>query len=88
MKKESFVLAEIAKRWSCSHSTVLSHVYSGELPATDISANPQRRSRYIVMREDLERFEAERATPPPERPAPKRRRVRVPAGEVIGFFSE
>lgn len=85
--KQTWTLAEIADRWGCSHSTVLSHVYSGDLRGIDISTNPARRSRYIVPADALEAFEEARETPPPKTPAPKRKRVRVGAGEIIEFFS-
>jgi len=85
--KEHYSLQEIADRWGVSHSTVLTHVYGGELRAIDVSTNPRGKSRYIVPTESLEAFEAARATPPPEQPAAPRKRVRIPAGSVIEFFS-
>lgn len=87
-KKQSWMLQQLADRWGCCHSSVLTLVNKGELRALDISTNPSKRSRYIVLHEDLEAFEEARTVAPPERPAPKRRRVRVPAGETIEFFSE
>jgi hypothetical protein len=84
--QQTYTLAEIAARWGCSHSTVLSHVYTGELRALDISTNRRQRSRYIVPGDALAEFEQSRATPPPE-PPPKRKRVKVRQGEVIEFFS-
>lgn len=85
--KEFWTLGEIAERWGCSHSTVLHHVYTGELQAVDISTNPEGKSRYIVRDESLEEFEAKRAVPPPDPPKPRRNRVRVRPGEVIEFFT-
>jgi len=84
--QQTYTLAEIAQRWGCSHSTVLTHVYTGELRALDISTNPRQRSRYIVPGDALAEFEQSRATPPPEPPAP-RKRVKVRSGDVIEFFS-
>lgn len=84
--KDYWTLAEIAERWGCAHGTVLTHVYTGDLRAIDISTNPKGKSRYIVPAEALEQFERARETPPPETP-PKRKRVKVRAGEVIEFFS-
>ena len=84
--KEHYSLQEIADRWGVSHSTVLTHVYGGELRAIDVSTNPKGKSRYIVPAESLEAFEAARTTPPAEKPL-KRKRVRVRQGEVIEFFS-
>jgi len=86
-KKQEFLsLAKIARRWTCSHSSVLTLVNRGDLPAVDISTNPRGRSRYIVRVDDLEAFEAARTTSPPPPPT-KRRRVRVPKNAVIEFFS-
>jgi hypothetical protein len=84
--KEHYTLAEIAERWGVSHGTVLTHVYTGDLRALDISTSPKGRSRFIVRTEDLLAFEAARETPPAE-PPPKRKRVKVRQGEVIEFFS-
>jgi len=83
---EYFTLQQIAERWGVSHSTVLSHVYGGELRAVDISTNPKGKSRYIVPAAALAEFEAARTTPPPEKPATSRKRGRIPAGAVIEFF--
>jgi len=85
-EKDFYTLQEIAERWGCSHSTVLTHVYDGTLRAVDISTNPGRRSRYIVAREAVEAFEESRVMPVLETTPVKRRRVRVPADAVIEFF--
>ncbi len=84
--KVFYTLAEVAERWNCSHSSVLNLVYGGDLRAIDISTNPQKRSRYIVPTENLEAFEASRATEPPAIQPVKRKRVKMPAGAVIEFF--
>lgn len=84
--KEHYTLLEIAERWGVSHSTVLTHVYTGDLRALDISTNPKGKSRFIVPAEALADFEAARATPPPDQPL-RRKRVKVRSGEVIEFFS-
>lgn len=86
----SYTLQQIADRWGCSHSTVLSHVYAGTLRAIDISTNPERRSRYIIPSDALEEFEAARDVSKIGAhlvPPPKRNRVRVRPGEVIEFFT-
>lgn len=85
-QKEYWTLGEIAERWCCSHSTVLTHVHTGELRAIDTSTNRRGKSRYIVPTEALLAFERARETPPPEKPLP-RKRVKVRPGEVIEFFT-
>lgn len=88
-KKKMFSLAEVAERWGCSHSSVLTLVYQGVLLAVDISTNPGRRSRFVVPEDALDEFEARRTSKPPEpEPVLKRKRVKVPAGAVIEFFQE
>lgn len=84
--KQHYTLAEIAERWGVSHSTVLSLVYGGDLRAIDVSTNPKGKSRYVVPAAALDDFETSRTTAPPEKPEP-RKRVRIPAGSVIEFFS-
>lgn len=84
--KEFWTLGEIAQRWGCSHSTVLTHVNRGDLRAVDISTNRRGKSRYIVSTAVLEAFEEARQTPPPEEAPPRRKKVRVRAGDVIEFF--
>jgi hypothetical protein len=83
---KAWTLQAIADRWGCSHSTVLHHVYTGELRSIDISTNPSKRSRYIVPDDALEEFETKRTMPPSDVDVPKRKRVRVKSGEVIEFF--
>jgi len=88
MKRQAtFTVANIAERWNCSHSSVLTLIDLGLLPAIDISTNPATRSRYVVSAEALEAFEAKRTTRPPE-PATARRkkRVSIPAGGIVEFF--
>ena len=83
--RPSCSLADIATRWGCCHSHVLSLVRSGALAAIDISTRPGGRARYIVTAEALDDFEVGRTTRPP---VPKqKRRARVRPGEVIQFFS-
>ncbi len=84
--KPTFTLGQIAEHWGCSHGTVLSHVYSGELVAIDISTNPAGRSRYIVRAEDLEEFERRRTTLPVQAKAKRRTRARIRPGEVTEFI--
>ena len=81
----SFRLADIATRWGCSHSSVLSLVRSGELAAIDISTNPAGRSRYIVPVESLEAFELRRTVAPPS-PNTKRRAAVRGRNDVIEFI--
>jgi hypothetical protein len=85
--KKYYTLADLAERWGVSHGTVLTHVYTGDLRAIDVGTNfPKGKSRFLVPAEALEAFETARATPPPEKPLP-RKRVRVRCGEVIEFFT-
>jgi hypothetical protein len=83
MSKQFYTLAELAERWCCSHSTALSHVRSGQLPAVDISSNPRGRSHYIVATESVEAFEAARTTTPPKAPSKRRSRTK----SDIEFFT-
>ena len=85
--KDYWTLQEIAERWNCSHSTVLTHCHTGELRAVDVSTNRRKRSHYIVPNESLLAFEQSRETPPPERPAIRRNRLKVRPGEVIESFT-
>ena len=82
--KSAYSLADVAARWGCCHSHVLSLVRSGELAAIDISTNPAGRARYIVTDDALDAFEQRRTVAPPA-PAPKRR-ARVRRDDVIEFF--
>jgi len=84
MSKQSYTLAEVAERWSCCHSSVLSLVKSGELSAIDISSNPAGRSRYIVPFDALADFEARRTVSPPS--APTKRRPKLTRRDVIEFI--
>jgi len=85
MSKKSFTLAEVATRWSCSHSTALAHVRSGELHAIDISTKPEGRSHYIVPAESLEAFESRRTVAAPSPPA--KRRAKIKRRDVIEFIT-
>ncbi len=85
--KEHFTLGEIAERWGVSHGTVLTLVYRGDLRAINVSTNPRGKGRYIVPTAVLLEFEQSRTTAQPPRPAAKTRRLKVPAGAVIEFFS-
>lgn len=87
-KKANFKIPEIAERWGCSQSHVLSLIYQGDLLAFDVSTNPKARSNYRVRADVLEAFEDRRTLPPVESPVAKsRHRVKVEAGDVIEFFS-
>jgi hypothetical protein len=79
----SYTLAEIAERWRCCHSHVLTLVRSGQLTAIDIRTKTSGRSRYIVTSEALEAFEDIRTVAAPATPVKKRRKVRR---DVIQFF--
>lgn len=80
--KSGYSLADIAERWSCSHSHVLNLVRSGELTALNIGTG--RRARYVVMADALEEFETRRTVAPPA-PATKRR-AKVRRDDIIQFF--
>ena len=87
-QKPSYTLAQVAERWGISLSSVLMLVYSGDLPAIDVATKPAKRSRYIVLAEDLAEFELKRRSPPPEpKPERRKRRIKIPGG-VIEFFEE
>ncbi len=83
-EKPFYTLAELAERWCCSHSTVLTHVRQGTLRAVDISSNSKGRSHYIVPTEAVEAFEAGRMTQPP---TPAKSRAKVRSQDVIEFFT-
>lgn len=85
--KEYWTLQEIAQRWNCSHSTVLTHCQTGELRAIDISTNRRKRAHYLVPDESLRSFEESRSTPQPEKPVARRKRVKLRPSEVIEFFA-
>ncbi len=85
MNKHASTLAQIATRWQCSHSTVLSHVKSGALAAIDISTNPAGRSHYIVTEDALYEFERSRTVAPPFQP--NKRRAKVRRDDVIEFIN-
>jgi len=80
--RPSHSLADIATRWGCCHSHVLSLVRSGALQAINIGMGS--RARYIVSAESLDDFESARTTRPP---APKQKRRRVRREDVIEFFT-
>lgn len=59
--------AEIAEEWGVGVAVVYDHIHSGDLRAIDVGPRVGRsRPRYLVDAEDLEAFERERRTPPPE----------------------
>lgn len=55
--KQTYSLADIAKRWGWSYSSVRRLVKSGQLPAIDVATKPQRRSYYRVLAKSLNAFE-------------------------------
>lgn len=71
----NLTLAELAKRWRCSHSTTLAVVRSGQLRAINIGTG--RRAHYIVPIEAVEEYEAARTVRPPT-PKQSKRRKRLP----------
>ena len=84
MNEPFYNLTEIATRWGCCHSSVLSLVKSGQLTALDISSNPSGRARYIVSADALDEFELRRTVSPPSPPV--KRRAKVRRGDVIEFI--
>lgn len=82
MTKKTYSLSEIAKRWGCSDSVVLTLVYRGDLRAIDISTNQKRQSRYIVAEEEVLRFEASRTTLQAESEHPQASRDRRKGGDA------
>lgn len=68
-------LAELAERWRCSHSTVLTLARSGQIGAIDIGTG--RRAHYIVPLEAVEQYEATRTVRQPAQQQ-RRRRNRLP----------
>ena len=84
MSPQFHSLGQIATRWGCCHSSVLSLVRSGELSAVDISTNPSGRSRYVVPAESLEAFEARRTVSPTS--APAKRRPKLRRTDIVEFI--
>ena len=86
--KEKFnSVAELAERWGKSHSAVLSLIYSGQLRAIDVSANPRNRSTFRIPQSAVEDFEQRRTVKSiPDAPAPRRQRVKIRPGSVIEFI--
>lgn len=64
---------QVAERYRMDVDKVYDMIRSGQLPAVDVSSRPgSRKPRYRIRRQDLEAFEASRATqPPPARPSRK-----------------
>jgi hypothetical protein len=64
----------LAAEWGCSADQVLRLIHAGELAAVNIAVHTSGRPRYLVDREDLERFERRRAVGPAQKPRQRRRR--------------
>jgi excisionase family DNA binding protein len=82
---EYLTLAEVAKRLRISHSSALTLVRSGQLPATDVSTHSAGRRRYIVLASDLDEWLRSRAVRPPAAANRRRRRVARPVN-VVDFI--
>ena len=83
-----FTVAELAERWSKSHSAVLSLIYAGQLKAIDVSANPRNRSTFRIPAAAVQEFETRRTVKSiPDAPAPRRQRVKIQPGSVVEFIS-
>lgn len=80
----AYSLSEIAERWRCCHSHVLSLVRRGDLVAINIGTGS--RSRYVVTSEALDDFEQRRTVTPPAA-LEKKRRANIRRGDVIEFFT-
>jgi excisionase family DNA binding protein len=67
-KIRHLTLSEVADRLRSSVRTIRSLIAAGELRAVPTGPRSSKRPRYVVREDDLERFEAERATAPAPRP--------------------
>ena len=74
----------LAKEWGVAVNKVTALIKSGELRAINLASSRDKRPRYAIPREDVDRFEASRAVVP-EKPRPKRRKgTAVPDGYFPG----
>lgn len=68
--------AELAENWGITQDKVLSWIHSGELEAVDVSQRDSNRPRYRIDADAIAKFKAARiSTPPPAKPARRRRTV-------------
>ena len=75
---------QLADRYGCDVSKVLTWIRSGELRAINVATKPLGRPRWRIMIEDLESFEAGRmASPPPK----QTRRTFRKDDHVIKFYT-
>lgn len=84
--KERWTPPELAKHLGVSADKVRGWIQRGELPATNVASRPRGRPRYVVLKADLEIFQAKRSETPP--PPVSHRQRRKPADDVIEFFPE
>lgn len=76
MKASDYLtVREVAQELRISHSSVLTLIHKGMLPATDVSSNPRGRARYIVLQQDLQAFLLSRKVASPAAPLKQRRRT-------------
>lgn len=70
-----YTVADLCQRWRVGADKIRALIRAGKLHAINTSMTDCARPRYVVMPEEVARFELARSTAPP--PKPKRRRNKV-----------
>jgi hypothetical protein len=68
-------VADVARRYRVGADKVRNWIARGELKAINTAAALCGRPRWVVLPEDLQAFEARRASGPPPPPAPRQKRT-------------
>ena len=67
-----YTVADLCQRWRVGGDKIRALIRAGKLQAINTSMTDCARPRYVVMPEEVARFEQSRSTAPP--PKPKRRK--------------
>jgi hypothetical protein len=85
IERRKFSVPQVARLWGVSTHKVLHFIRTGELRAINLAASRSNRPRYMIDRDDLERFEVARQVIPDGGETTTRKLRRRAAG-VKEFF--
>jgi hypothetical protein len=86
IERRKLTAPQIARLWGVSTHKVLHFIRTGELRAINLAASRTNRPRYVIDRDDLERFERGRQVIPDGGESTTRKLRRRAAGNVKEFF--
>ena len=55
-------VTELSREWGCSTDQILRLIHAGELPAMNVALCTSGRPRYLIDRDEIERFERRRSS--------------------------